>query len=188
MKENKVKLIAVIGNANLNDSELKKKLSYELGKKLIDEGYFIATGGLGGVMEYASKGAKESTNHVTGSILGFLPGYDKSRANEYIDIVITTGMDLQRNTLLMSACDAVVSIGGGSGTLNEISSAWQLNKLIIALSSDGWSDKLANVQLDKRRNDYIYKADNISEVIILLKNHLPSYIEQTFNGIQTIGK
>jgi len=54
-------LIAVIGDANLREDSEKYIMAENLGRSLIDHGYRLITGGLGGVMEAASKGARNSS-------------------------------------------------------------------------------------------------------------------------------
>jgi uncharacterized protein (TIGR00725 family) len=95
-------IIAVIGNANIENDIEKQQVSFELGKLIIDNGFVLATGGLGGVMEYASKGAKTSEKYAENSIIGVLPDYNSDNANKYIDIAIPTGFGLARNLMLIS--------------------------------------------------------------------------------------
>jgi len=177
------KIIAVIGNANIENDIEKQKISFELGKLIIDNGFVLATGGLGGVMEYASKGAKTSEKYTENSIIGVLPDYNSDNANKYIDIAIPTGFGLARNLMLISMANAVIAIGGGSGTLNEISASWQMNKLIIGLQVNGWSEKLCGNPLDERRNDIIYCAKNAREAIEILNNKISYYQIRKFTGI-----
>ena len=143
------KVVGVIGDANLQGDEKKEKISFELGKLLIDHDFTLANGGMGGVMESASKGAKSSSKYQYGSIIGVIPDYNDSKCNDFLDIVIPTGMGLARNVILTSMCDAVISIGGGSGTLSEIALAWQMGKLVIAIDAGGWSTNLKSARIDR---------------------------------------
>jgi len=171
----KNRIIGVIGNASLKDNEKKRDLSFQLGKLIIDNGYSIATGGMGGIMEIASSGAKNSSKYQEGSIIGVLPDYSTENMNEYVDIVIPTGMGLGRNIILASMCDAVIAIGGGAGTLSEMALAWQMGKLIIALDSEGWSSNLKSVKLDKRRPDKVFAATTPDEAIKILNDKIDDY-------------
>ena len=99
MKKN---IIAVIGDANIEDDTKKQEVSFELGKLIIDNGFILATGGLGGVMEYASRGARASEKYNEYSIIGVLPNYTTEYANQYVDIAIPTGFGLARNFILIS--------------------------------------------------------------------------------------
>lgn len=182
------KIIAVIGYASLERLEEKDKqiiqdLARDLGKKLIQEGYVVANGGLGGVMEAVSLGARCANNYSDGQILGLIPNYDKSIANPYIDRVLPLGFDIARNVCVASVCDAMIIIGGESGSLSEMALAWQLGKLIIALSNYGYGGEFKNRTLDSRRKDKIYFANNANEVIEILREKLPLY-QKTFAGIK----
>ena len=176
-------IIAVIGNANIENDIEKQEISFELGKLIIDNGFILATGGFGGVMEYASKGARKSKKYTENSIIGVLPDYDSDNANKYIDIAIPTGFGLARNLMLISMSNAVIAVGGGSGTLNEISASWQMNKLIIGLQVNGWSKKLCGKALDERRNDIIFCAKNAQEAIDILNSKISYYQIRKFTGI-----
>lgn len=176
-------IIAIIGNANIDNDTKKQKLSFLLGKLVIDSGFSLATGGLGGVMYYASKGAMSSKNYTANSIIGVLPSYENS--NEYVDLIIPTGMGLARNTILISMANAVIAVGGGSGTLNEISAAWQLNKLIVALEIDGWSKTLCNKALDNRRDDVIFGAKTAKGALQIIKEKINNY-QLPFKGVASM--
>jgi uncharacterized protein (TIGR00725 family) len=147
---------------------------------LIDSGYRIITGGMGGIMEAACRGARESTLYREGDTVGLLPGHMPSAANSFVDIVIPTGLAYGRNYLVAHA-DAVVAVGGGAGTLSEICYAWMHKRLIIALGEEGWSGKLAGEKLDLRiryndiPDDRIYAASSPRRVIKLLSQLLPIY-------------
>lgn len=178
------KIIAVIGNANIDNDKEKQTISFELGKSIIDNGYILATGGLGGVMEYASKGAKSSENYTENSIIGVLPDYDTENANQFIDIAFPTGLGLGRNLMLISLSNAVIAVGGGSGTLNEISAAWQMNKLLIGLKVGGWSEKVCGSSLDKRRNDIIFCAETAKQAIEIINQKIEYYQQRKFSGVK----
>ena len=94
-------------------------MAEEVGRLIADRGGIVVTGGLSGVMEATSRGAKRAG----GLVIGILPGFDKREANEFVDIAITTGMGWMRNTLTVRAADAVIMISGGIGTLNELTVA-----------------------------------------------------------------
>ena len=181
-------IVAVCGDAGVYATEDKMELAERLGKALVDNGYRVMTGGLGGVMEAAAKGARSSEKYLEGDTIGILPGRDPGDANDFIDISIPTGMDHGRNAIIASA-DAMVAIGGGAGTLNEISIAWMLKRLIISYLVDGWSGKLAGTRLDNRiRNpevaeDQVFPASNEKDVIDLLERYLKSY-NARYHGIK----
>ena len=182
------KIIAVIGDAGIKHNHKKYLIAEKLGKALIDNGYRVMNGGLRGIMEAVSKGAKTSDNYNEGDIIGILPTANNEDANEFIDIAIPTSLDIARNIIVCNA-DAVVAIGGGAGTLTEMAIAWQLKKLIIAYQVEGWSGNLANKRIDHRirydniNNDMVYGVKSETEVIKILEDMLPKY-NSTHYGIK----
>jgi len=175
------RIIAVIGDAGIKSNEKKYQLAFETGKTLVDNGYRVQSGGLDGIMEAAFKGAKSSACYKEGDTIAILPGFDPSAANEFADIVIPTGLDIYRNVIVANA-SAVVAIGGGTGTLSEMSMAWALGRLIIGfIGVEGWSNKLAGSPIDYRQryenieNDMVYPAAHAQEMIEILNNKLQLY-------------
>ncbi|MEC9491723.1 TIGR00725 family protein [Flexistipes sp.] len=124
-----MKTISVIGQARC-DFDLAD-VAEKAGEIIGNFGFVLVTGGLSGVMEFASKGAKKAG----GTTVGILPGYDRNEANKYVDIAVPTGLNHARNVVVVSSGDFIVSIGGGSGTMSEISIAFKLGKDIISYHS-----------------------------------------------------
>jgi uncharacterized protein (TIGR00725 family) len=165
MRSERRKVLSVIGSG-LTVDRTTEDLCVELGKLAIDAGFRIVTGGLAGVMEAASRGARSSALWNDGDIIGILPGYNLDDANPYIDIAVPTGIGIARNVVVVSMADVVVAVGGGSGTLSELAVSWQLDKPIVALSStEGWAAKLAGELIDDRRSDPVIEADTAAEAI-----------------------
>jgi uncharacterized protein (TIGR00725 family) len=82
-------------------------------------------------MEAACRGARESG----GMTVGILPGTDRSDANPHVVIAIPTGLGEARNALVVRAADALISIGGGYGTLSEIAFALKAGKRVVGLGT-----------------------------------------------------
>ncbi len=119
---------------------------------LVDGGYRVCNGGMTGVMTATFRGARQSTAYKEGDTVAIIPGLDPREANEYADIVISTGLGHLRNGIV-AAAEAVVVIGGKAGTLSEIALAWRYNRLIIALStSGGIAAEYAGKALDNRKH------------------------------------
>ena len=62
----KKKIIAVIGNKKIEPDGIRYRLAFETGKILVDHGYRIQSGGMGGVMEAVFAGAHASENYREG--------------------------------------------------------------------------------------------------------------------------
>ena len=174
------KIIAIVGDAHIEENGTKFNVAYEIGKALIDNGYRIQSGGLGGVMEAVFIGAKASEKYREGDTVAIIPTYNMSDANDYADIVIPTGMDVHRNGIVVNA-DAVVAIGGGVGTLSEMAFAWSNFRLLIGVTSvEGWSKRLAGDKMDYRNrydfdDDIVFSADTAEDVIRILGENLHRY-------------
>jgi uncharacterized protein (TIGR00725 family) len=121
--------VAVIGPHDAGDRI--RALAYETGKLLALAGCAVYTGGLGGVMEAASRGA----NEAGGLTVGILPGRDTADANAYVRVPVATGMGEARNLILIRSVDAAIAIGRGYGTLSEIAFALRLSKPVALLES-----------------------------------------------------
>ena len=158
-------VVSVIGS-NDNVSEECLAFAQELGKALIDNGYLICTGGRGGVMAAVSKGGRSSEKWNGSQVIAILPSDDKNEANEFVDIAIPTGIGFLRNGLVVRAGEAVIAIAGSSGTMSEISFAWQFEKPVACVSKfGGWSGKLAGTALDFRQVEAIPDLNTIPELI-----------------------
>ena len=159
--------ILVIGNNDNGCTPELEKLAYETGSEVAKSNSILVTGGLGGVMKAASKGAKENN----GLTVGIIPQNDMSEANEFCDVVIPSGIGLMRDFLNALSADGVIAIGGGSGTLSEICASYMYSKPIVVLkNSGGTATKFADQYLDHRKNVKIIGADTPKHAIeILLK-------------------
>lgn len=132
-------------------------IAYQVGREVAAQGAVLLTGGLGGVMEAAAKGVKDSG----GISIGVIPYEDFSRANPYNDVVIATGIGFARNYVTAYSADAVIVVGGGVGTLIEMSVAYQRSKPIIAiLGSGGTADEYLGKSLDERKLTTIIGEDS----------------------------
>ena len=122
-------MISVIG-AGSCDKDIYG-MAEEVGRLIAEKGATLITGGLGGVMEAASKGAKEAG----GITVGILPGSSKDEANPYVMIPVTTGLSHARNIIVVRSADAVIAISGEYGTLSEIAIALKLGKPVIGIKT-----------------------------------------------------
>lgn len=121
--------IAVIGKGSHDDELLP--LAEEVGRLIAEGGATVVCGGMGGVMEGASRGAQAAG----GDVVGIVPGERRDDANPYVTHVVATGIGHARNLAVVASADAVVAIGGEWGTLAEIGFARRLGKSVAALRS-----------------------------------------------------
>ena len=180
-KTNRRRIVAVIGNREVEKGTVRYQMAFDIGKALIDNGYRVQTGGLGGIMEAVMEGAKSSKNYKEGDTIALVPSFDTETANQYADIVIPTGLDVMRNALVANAY-AVIGVGGGAGTLCEYAFAWSFNRLIIAFkNTGGWSEKLADTRLASGvrykdiPEDKVFGVDNANDAIQILNKYIEKY-------------
>jgi uncharacterized protein (TIGR00725 family) len=121
--------IGVVGPGEASEAELAS--AEEVGAGLASLGAVVVTGGLGGVMEAACRGARSRR----GRTLGILPGEDREAANGWVEIAVATGLGELRNGLIVRACDALVAVGGGHGTLSEVALALKLGRPVVGLGT-----------------------------------------------------
>lgn len=172
MQEKKF-IIGVIGpNQSLCTKEIYD-FGLILGRRLIDDGYLIVCGGMYGIMEAVCRGARNSPLYYYGCTIGIIPSSEKKYANPFCDIIIPTGMGLARNVLIINTADAIVAVGGGAGTLSEISYAWQSGKEILCYTEfEGWSKKLAGLELDTTQKRIVKPVKNLEEILTELRKIL----------------
>jgi len=106
-------------------------MAIEVGRRIAKMGAILITGGRGGVMEAASRGAKME-NGIT---IGILPSNDRQEGNDYLDYKIVTGLGYARNILVVLNGDVIIAIDGHYGTLSEIAYAVEYGKPVYGLMS-----------------------------------------------------
>ena len=200
--------VAVVGTANLGsianvqERAALETFAEEVGYLLASRGCQVWTGGLGGVMEAACRGAKRARPRAAapgdcrasancGTTVGILPSFNAASANPYVDVAVPTGMDIARNSLVAHA-NAMVAVGGGAGTLSELSMAWQLRRPIAAVRGILTSGDVADRCLDARRpSDVVYgvDSDNPQAAVdfILRELSYPHDAGGTYSGIVSAG-
>lgn len=130
--------IAVIGGGACTPDEARA--AEAIGRGIAEKGAVLVTGGLGGIMEAASKGARAAG----GIVVGVLPTGSEEYANPYVDIPIVTGLGDARNVIVVGSADAVIAVGGKVGTLSELAFALKRGTPVVGL--DSWN--LDSARLD----------------------------------------
>lgn len=150
-------------------------LHLQVGCGLVDAGCRVMTGGLGGVMAAALRGAKSSLRYVAGDTIAVVPGTDTAAANPYADIVIATGLGHYRNGIVGRA-DGLVVVGGGAGTLQEIAVAWEVKRPIVVLQQvSGVGNLVGGHLIDSRGaagRQPVQVAGNAAEAVHLVTSSM----------------
>jgi uncharacterized protein (TIGR00725 family) len=172
------RIITIFGSAVPSAKDEQFEFAYKLGQKLAENGYAVCTGGYAGIMEAVSKGAYDKG----GNIYGVTIENWKSSPNKFITIEIRTNNLFERISKLIELGDAFIILQGGTGTLLELATVWELmNKNLIeskpvVCHSNLWKQivTLMNEQLaiEGKRNDIVKFANSIEEILSILKGNL----------------
>lgn len=182
MKKSSKKLqIAVLGWAGVEEypkgsgpTKKELQLAEEIGFLLAKCGAITVTGGKSGIMERAARGAKKGKGITIGVITG-----PRNTSNSWTDVEVITGSKISGfdEVLIPLMSDVVIVIGGGAGTLQEISVCYR-NKVPIILMKGtfGWAKELLDkTYLDDRQSTKILLASTpreaIKKVKVLTKSH-----------------
>jgi uncharacterized protein (TIGR00725 family) len=133
-------IVAVVG-AGIAGADVES-IAEDVGRLLAERGAVVLTGGLGGVMAAASRGASKAG----GTTIGVLPGDDRADANEWVGVAVATGMGEARNAVVARAADAMIAVGGEFGTLSEIALALKIGRPVVGI--DTWEISRRGVTVD----------------------------------------
>ncbi|HVM17321.1 MAG TPA: TIGR00730 family Rossman fold protein [Gaiellaceae bacterium] len=109
--------VTIFGSARVAEGHPAYDGARDLGRRFAERGWAVITGGGGGVMEAANRGAHEAG----GCSIGFnitLPFEQMS--NPYLDVEYEFGHFYSRKTMLVKAAEGFVLLPGGFGTLDEL--------------------------------------------------------------------
>ena len=150
--------LAVIGAGNAPPQIYS--IAMAVGREAALKGWVVVTGGLGGVMEGAAKGARDAG----GLTLGILPGRDRREANPYIDVAVATHTHHARNAMIAETADALIAVDGEYGTLSEVALGLKLGKPVVGLRT-AWTVPGLIPATDPR--DAIEKVSQVLEMMDL---------------------
>ena len=108
---------------------------------LAEEGYVVVTGGYGGAMEAACRGAAEAGGEAEGVVCRAFSG---KTPNSFLTRVVWTDDLLARTRTLVESVDAYVALDPRTGTLAEVVTVWalykagQLDGRPLVLVGEGW--------------------------------------------------
>lgn len=160
-------IVGIIGghlkNTNPDAILLAKKMGIELAKA----GLAIATGGEDGIMESVCIGAKEAG----GTTIAITKSNRKSHANNYIDYVIPTSLDLAFMNVLAWSSDVVVAFDGKFGTMCEIGLLLDIGRPLVLLGKHELI-KTDKIEVDNFIHLKEYSDENISKAIDFVVNSI----------------
>ena len=138
--------VTIFGSARIGEEHEIYARARETARLFAERGFAVVTGGGGGVMEAANRGAQEGG----GLSVGFNIELPHEQApNRYIDLLHTFGHFYSRKTMLVKAAEGFVLFPGGFGTLDEMFEALTLiqvgkveNFPVVLFGSAHWASLL----------------------------------------------
>src|SRR2546421_9332424 len=124
MTETQERIVTIFGGSRCNESSVEYGQAQRVGELLAEAGFVLCTGGYLGVMEAASRGAREKG----GRVLGIVMNQFKAEPNRYLTDKVATAHFYERLQHLITRSVGFIAIKGGMGTVTELSLVW--NKLM----------------------------------------------------------
>jgi uncharacterized protein (TIGR00730 family) len=135
--------VSIFGSARTSPDDPICKTAEKLAAMLVKNGFAVITGGGGGVMEAANKGAAKAGGKSIGLNI-ILPREQKP--NRYSNIKVEFNYFFIRKVMFIKYASAYIIMPGGLGTLDELFEAATLVQTqrikplpIILVGSDYWS-------------------------------------------------
>jgi len=166
--------VSIFGTSRARPGEPVFVLAEQVGRALAQAGFVVANGGYDGTMLAGAKGAAE----VGGTVIGVTcSAFKRSVANEYVGREIQTNSLDERLATLVEIAQAYVVLPGGTGTLLELASVWELkNKKFfdrdrpIVLLGDFWKPVVDVVAKDDPRSvERLVLADTPAEAVACIR-------------------
>ena len=161
--------IGIMGSAaDLNYSEDALKFAKKLGKLVAESGNILVYGAEKEYTSLSTEAAKVASSY-DGITIGVAGGKSKNVYGEFRPtVLINSGLEIGggREFNLVLSCDVIIAISGGSGTLTEMAIAYQANIPIVTIDKfGGWSKKLSNTYIDKRKRLKCISASTPEEAL-----------------------
>lgn len=177
LENTKDKIITIFGGSRCTEHSPEYIEAKNLGARLAEAGFTICTGGYLGVMEAASRGAREKGGRVFGIVMNQF----KSEPNRYLTDKVATKHFYERLQNLIERSSGFIALRGGMGTVAEISLVW--NKLqtgvierrpLVLLGKcwkpvvEAWQENLA---VSDKDISLLKFADTVEEAVKIIENN-----------------
>ena len=172
--------IAVFGSARTPADHPHYAVAEEAGRKLVEAGFAVITGGGPGAMEGANKGACEAGGVSVG--LGIELPFE-SGLNQWVDKGINFRYFFARKTMFVKYSQGFVVLPGGLGTLDELFEALTLVQTqkvtsfpIVLIGTAYWEGllgwlretALAEGKINAQDLDMMVLTDDVDEAVALM--------------------
>ena len=121
------RIVTIFGGSRCTENSPEYEQAREIGARLAEAGFTICTGGYLGVMEAASRGAREKG----GRVLGIVMNQFKAEPNRFLTDKVASQHFYERLQNLITRSVGFIALRGGMGTITEISLVW--NKIMTGV-------------------------------------------------------
>ena len=161
--------IGIMGSAaDLNYSTEAENFAKELGRLIAESNNILVYGAEKEYSSLSTNAAIEASKY-NGITVGITGSKSKKIWGDFKPtVLIPCGLEIGggREFTLVLSCDVIIAIGGGSGTLTEMSIAYQAGIPIITVDKfDGWAKKLTNKFIDDRNRLKCIKASTPKQAL-----------------------
>lgn len=174
--------ITIVGSTKGNGfNEVAHQYAIELGKEIAQRGHTVLYGPeitVESLPYIVAKTAREAGGKTIAVAIGRhkTQFYDMSAAGNIIYTDCSGGAG--REVVLVNSADAVIAIGGGSGTLTEMSMAYMNHIPIVGMKgSGGWADKLIGEYIDARKKYIVEGASTATEAVDIAERLVAEFQE-----------
>lgn len=146
-----------------------EKIAEEIGGLIAESGNITVYGAekdYDSLSTAAARGAKKAGGLTVGVTYG--KGKDVWDKEGNTDVLICSGMERGggREFVLVNSCDGIIAVSGGSGTMNEMLIAYQLNiPIVVITGTGGWADEMAGKYFDSRKRMKAIPAKDAKEAV-----------------------
>jgi uncharacterized protein (TIGR00730 family) len=171
------KIVTIFGGSKCSADSPEYREAQKLGGLLAKAGFTICTGGYLGIMEAASRGAREAGGRVFGIVMNQF----KAEPNRYLTDKVATDHFYDRLQNLITRSVGFVVFKGGMGTVTEMSLVWNklqtrvLERRPIVLIGDYWRDVVKAFQehlvVSDQDVSLLLFADDAEEAANLIISH-----------------
>lgn len=174
--------VSVFGSARTPEDHKYYKMGVEVGRRLVERGFGVITGGGPGIMEAANRGAREAGGASIG--LNIVIPHEQE-TNPYVDRNLSIDFDFffVRKVMFVKYAQGFIVLPGGFGTLDELFESLTLIQTgkssrfpVILMGTEYWAGLvdwirgvvLENGNISSEDPHMLYLTDDPDEAVTVL--------------------
>lgn len=155
--------VSVFGSARIGSESPHYELARDVGRRLVERGYAVITGGGPGIMEAANRGASEAGGMSVGCTIE-LP--HEQSVNDYVNLAIAFRYFFVRKTMFVKYAEAYIVFPGGFGTMDELFESLTLIQTgkarsfpVVLCGVSHWAGLVRWIQARLLEDGYVGRSD-----------------------------